>query len=322
MENLNVEAFCLFGASALLERLNALNKEIGGVYKAEDIECIHRMRVSSRRLRSAINVFQDCFSVKLAKKWRKQVRTITQALGNARDLDVQIIFLDDFISKLDNDSYRPGIKRVLLRLKQQREKIQSEVIKVVEDFEKNGVIQEIERTCHQICTLAKLHKINVNSKEVHQRAYLAISMRLEDFLSFEPYVQQPEEVKKLHAMRIAAKRLRYTMEIFSELYQDKLEDLIDAVKNIQTILGELNDCVVWVEFLQQFLEDEKARTLEYFGNTRAFNRLKPGITYLQMDRSQHKDKLYNDFLEFWIKTKNDKLWEKLLNQILAPCLEK
>lgn len=322
MENLNVEAFCLFGAEALTERLNALNKEISGVRKAEDIECIHRMRVASRRLRIAINVFQNCLPVKLAKKWRKQVRIITRALGNARDIDVQIAFLNDFISKLDKPQYRPGVKRVLLRLTQQREKIQSEIVKVMEEFENVGVIQEIEKVCHQICSIAKLHKINVNSKDVYQGSYLAISLYLEDFLSFEPYIYQPEEVKKLHAMRITAKRLRYTMEIFSELYQDKLANSIDAVKNIQTILGEINDCVVWVEFLQQFLYDEKARTLEYFGNIRSFYRLIPGITYLQTDRNQYKEKFYNDFLEFWLKTKEENLWGKLLNQVLEPCLER
>lgn len=322
MENSNIVASCLFGAEAILKRSNALSKEISGVCKAEDIECIHRARVASRRLRSALDIFQDCFPIKLVKKWRKQVRNITRVLRSARDLDVQILFLNDFISKLDNLKYQPGTKRVLLRLIQQREKIQLEIVKAMEDFEKNGVIQEIERICHQIYTLSKLHKIDFYSKDVYQRSYMAISMQLENFLSFEPYVQQPEEVKKLHAMRIAAKKLRYTMEIFSELYSDKLANSIDAVKNIQTILGEINDCVVWIEFLQQFLDDERRRTLEYFGNSRAFNRLKHGITHLQMDRSQYKDKLYVDFLEFWLKTKKENLWEKLLNQILEPCLEK
>lgn len=322
MENLNASAFCLFGAKALLERLKSLNKEIKGVYKAEDVECIHRMRVASRRLRSALNIFQDCFPVKSAKKWRKQVRTITQSLGKARDTDVQILFLNDFISNLENALYQPGIKRILLRLKQQREKMQSEVIEVMEEFEKNGVIQDIEMACHEIISIAKLHKMNMHSKEVYQRAYLAISLRLEDLLSFEPYVNKPEEVEKLHSMRISAKRLRYTMEIFSELYEDKLENSIDAIKNVQTILGEFNDCVVWVEFLQRFLDEEKARTLEYFGNTRTFNRLIPGIVYLQTERKQAKEKLHNDFVEFWLKTKDENLWGKLLNQVLEPCLEK
>jgi CHAD domain-containing protein len=48
------ESYRLFGAKALLKRLQDVAKEIDGVRKAGDIECIHDMRVATRRMRSAL----------------------------------------------------------------------------------------------------------------------------------------------------------------------------------------------------------------------------------------------------------------------------
>ncbi len=55
---------CVFGAEIILRHLTALEQEIEGVRLAEDIECIHRMRVATRRLRNALSLFADCFSQK------------------------------------------------------------------------------------------------------------------------------------------------------------------------------------------------------------------------------------------------------------------
>ncbi|MFQ6042085.1 MAG: CHAD domain-containing protein, partial [Candidatus Poribacteria bacterium] len=60
------------------------------VCEADDIEYVHRMRVASRRLRSGFALFEECFPPKRLKRWRKQIRRVTRALGDARYTDVQI----------------------------------------------------------------------------------------------------------------------------------------------------------------------------------------------------------------------------------------
>jgi len=52
---------CAFGADVIEKHLMAMTKEIEGVVNSEDIEYIHRMRVASRRLRSALPLFRACF---------------------------------------------------------------------------------------------------------------------------------------------------------------------------------------------------------------------------------------------------------------------
>ena len=79
-------------------------------------------------------------------------------------------------------------------------------------------------------------------------------------LAYEPFIARPERRKELHRMRIAAKHFRYTMEAFAPAYGGRLDPWIRAAQRIQTELGEIHDCDVWIhETLPKFLADERAR---------------------------------------------------------------
>ena len=91
-----------------------------------------------------------------------------------------------------------------------------------------------------------------------------ISQRLDEMLAFEPYLANPDNVYELHEMRIAAKRLRYTMEIFQDVYTlytnvgPEFGKALKAVKALQEHLGVLHDADVLVP---QLLE-HTARVLQ------------------------------------------------------------
>ena len=61
-----------------------------GAKDGTDIEFVHEMRVTSRRLRAAMDNFADCFPEKPFKKHYKRVKAITRTMGAVRDLDVLI----------------------------------------------------------------------------------------------------------------------------------------------------------------------------------------------------------------------------------------
>jgi CHAD domain-containing protein len=71
-----------------------------------------------------------------------------------------------------------------------------------------------------------------------------IAQRLSEMLEWEPFIRDPAYVTELHAMRIAAKRLRYTMEIFAPYAGGGLDSLVDSVKQLQETLGEIHDADV------------------------------------------------------------------------------
>jgi CHAD domain-containing protein len=315
------ESYCLFGAKALLKRLQDVAKEVDGVRKADDIERIHDMRVATRRVRSALPLFQKCLPGKSSKKWSKEMKRVTQALGTARDTDVQMDFLQGFLDNLTDPSCRPGIRRLLLRLQQKRDKAQGKVLEAMDRLELSGVLEQMGGKLRQIRVQARMHHADESSPYVYERAYLAISFRLENMLAYENYVTQPERIEELHAMRIAAKRLRYTMEVFEPLYQGDLKQPIKTVRKVQTLLGDIHDCDVWVDYVPQFLEEEQERTLAYFGHAKPFGRLKPGILYLRQERQEQRGKLYTEFVEFWQELQAQNTWDNLLELISRPLPE-
>ena len=56
---------------------------------------------------------------------------------------------------------------------------------------------------------------------------------------------------QLHAFRLAAKRFRYTLELFAPLYGPRYIDHVEEVRRIQSLLGDRQDCVVLGERLKK-----------------------------------------------------------------------
>lgn len=48
---------------------------------------------------------------------------------------------------------------------------------------------------------------------------------------------------ELHAIRLASKKVRYTLELFAPCYGPGLEQRLETMKRLQTVLGEVNDSV-------------------------------------------------------------------------------
>ena len=81
-------------------QIRELSRQLRGARLARDTEYVHQARVASRRLRAALGMFSGCFPDARMKRWQKQIKQLTGRLGAARDADVQIEFLKDFISKI------------------------------------------------------------------------------------------------------------------------------------------------------------------------------------------------------------------------------
>jgi CHAD domain-containing protein len=90
-----------------------------GTLLGEDIEELHAMRVSSRRLRAAMDAFEGAFPRKSFKGYLTQVKEITDVLGDARDLDVAIERLTALLPDMRRDE-RPGIEGLIARYREER----------------------------------------------------------------------------------------------------------------------------------------------------------------------------------------------------------
>jgi CHAD domain-containing protein len=67
-----------------------------GVLDLGDIERVHDMRVATRRLRAALEVFAPCFPAKRHRRALRRVKALADALGERRDRDVAVESLEAF----------------------------------------------------------------------------------------------------------------------------------------------------------------------------------------------------------------------------------
>jgi Uncharacterized conserved protein len=87
-------------------------------------------------------------------------------------------------------------------------------------------------------------------------ARVIIKTRLDELLAWDDYVDNPYNVRELHNLRIAAKRLRYTIEIFAPLFAADSTSILREVEQIQTELGSLHDADVMIALLRLCLGGE------------------------------------------------------------------
>jgi len=300
-----------FGSGFILFQVAQFESEIDGALIGEDIEYVHRMRVASRRLRTALGLFKDYFPNDLAEKWRSEMRGITKALGNARDLDIQIQLIEEKIHGVLNESWKPGYDRLLLRLKQARAKAQQKVVSAVHTLKDAQTLDEMrDRIKLTIFSGELLYR-----PELYSAGQEAINNALDSFLGYEEFAYDPENNEKLHAMRIAGKHFRYTMEIFNSIYQDDLDPYIEKMKTIQDQLGEIHDCDVWIAWLPEFVQQEEDRIRAYYGHTQHLTRLLQGIQHLIEDRKQNRQSEYQAFLDNWQMLGRDQTWDSLRKMI-------
>ncbi len=92
-----------------------------------------------------------------------------------------------------------------------------------------------------------------NSAVVNARKIIAV--RLDEMMSFDQYVDQPDNIKQIHDLRIAAKRLRYSLEMFRFAFPKGLNKLIKEVKAIQQSIGDMRDADVMIARVRDLLEE-------------------------------------------------------------------
>lgn len=99
---------------------------------------------------------------------------------------------------------------------------------------------------------------------VRANARRIVAVRTDEFFDFAPFLNDPANVRQLHDMRIAAKRLRYALELFTDALDPDTAACIDLIKEFQEIVGDIHDHDVHVDILRAHLEAisaERARTL-------------------------------------------------------------
>jgi CHAD domain-containing protein len=110
------DPYAVAAAKIVAVRSRELADHAAGVLDVTDIERVHDMRVATRRLRAALEVFEPCFPPKRFRAALREVKELADALGERRDRDVTIAALDEFAAAMGRAD-RAGISSLAERLR-------------------------------------------------------------------------------------------------------------------------------------------------------------------------------------------------------------
>ena len=266
-----------------------------GTRLGEDIEELHDMRVATRRMRAAFDVFGLYFKPKAVKKHLKRLRTAGRMLGRARDLDVFMEKAWQYLETLP-DSEHAGLAPLLNAWGRKRAEQQEKLVSYLESEEYQQFKQDFNEFTSTPDEFAiPISETNPNPHLVRHVLPVLIYTCLASVRAYETLIANVA-VEQLHALRIEFKKLRYAMEFFHEMLGNEAKDIINELKSLQDHLGDLNDANVACQTLSEFIEEEEA--LQNSLPLHERQSLEPVVEYLAAKHAERHN-LMMTFPELW-----------------------
>lgn len=318
----------------LLARLGEMCEHRAAALDLSSDEGVHDMRVASRRLRSMLRDFRPHLRAgRRLDAARAELKRLAGVLGAVRDEDVAIRALDEL--KREAPEAAAGLELFADDRIARREGMRVELARALEEESFEAVRHRLAVAFEHATTPRRGKKgagDEVNGGGLSEGSKGGPSFRdvgrqiiersWDDLHSRGQDIYHPLKSGRLHRLRIAAKRLRYALELFATCYGDALKELAHELAQLQNALGGLHDCDVWIEEFGQYLSGRKgvddsrrADALELNARRReaAFRLLE----HFAAKRAEH----YVEALEIWRGWEQDDFGSRLADRLGAGMFE-
>lgn len=224
-----------------------------------DPEGVHDMRVSSRRLRGALRDFMPYLHKRRLSAVLKQLGNVADALGAVRDQDVAIMGLQKLSAGAPVET-----AAMIDQLVRARETIRTQARKNLRQSLHKGRLKQLQEDFVTAVDSATSNSRPRNRRSKNAQAGADVSYRevarriiieqLKEVEKLSGGLYQPLKIKPLHRMRIAAKRLRYALELFEPCWAPGISPFAKKVAALQSSLGELHDSDIWIQTFGEHLK--------------------------------------------------------------------
>jgi CHAD domain-containing protein len=246
-------------ADYLSEQLDALRRNDIGVRRdAED--AVHRMRVASRRLRSALRTFRRSLDADVANGLAAELRWLGGELGPARDNEVMAERLHDEVKALPPELVLGNVEQLMTRhFGREAQEAQARAVRALDSKRYLNLLRALEKLA------GKPRKIKDGKKELRKAVARADRKLREAVAAAADLKPGAEQDAALHEVRKKAKRARYAADTVRPVSGEKLRKWRKSVKAVQSTLGTHHDVVVTRDVLRllglrAYAESENAFT--------------------------------------------------------------
>jgi CHAD domain-containing protein len=205
-----------------------------------DLRAIHRTRVASRRLREVVPVLQ--LDGRVARRLTRKLRKLTRRLGQIRELDVLGLLLEE-LKESGRFSHRA--------LELIGADVAAERHAHFDTMTDAGFKEELRRVSRKLEQALERLPTDGDDPEQVRAVRWAIDARLaRRAAALKASIEQAGHVylvERLHAVRIALKKLRYGVEVAQEIAGEKNGSDLQLLKREQELLGRLHDLQVLID---------------------------------------------------------------------------
>ena len=214
----------------------------------EDLEYVHQLRVSTRRLVAALDLYAEFLPKKPLRRLRRHLKEVRRSAGDARDCDVLLV-------RHESCKGDPCAERFVASVRRKRRKAQAPISGAFSSIQGKG---GLDRLANRL--LVQLRRVHAG--ETRPRfgpwARKKLKAEVEDFFDSQP--RDRDDLEGMHDFRIAGKRLRYTMELLSSVFPSEFRDRIyPTIETIQEMLGDINDHAVALQRFRAWRKDSEDR---------------------------------------------------------------
>ena len=219
------------GTASLLDtRAGALQRYLPAAI-AGDERGVHQARVASRRLREAVPVLSAGLKRSKYRKAVRKIRKLTCALGSVRELDVTLQLIDELAG--GDDLSRPALQDVRLHVAAERERLRDTMLADLAAVNARKLDRRLASLSESITAEPSTAWRLALTARLLKRA-----RRLTASIETAGQLYAPEH---LHQVRIAAKKLRYGLELAADAGIAGAAAAVRTVKRTQATLGGLHD---------------------------------------------------------------------------------
>jgi CHAD domain-containing protein len=227
----------------LKKRLDQFTRVLNLV-EQDDVRGLHRARVASRRLRELLPMLQldhDKF-----RKLNRRLKRVTTRLGTVRELDVLLLLVDELhVARRRSGS----LNRVGISVAKDRDDARKRLATRLPIAGMRRLGEKLTRVVEELRAAESAPRATARSWPAAVDSQVAArAARLAAAMADAGAMYLPE---RLHAVRIAVKKLRYALELANELAGTRRDPNLTALKRGQELLGRMHDLQVLIERVRQ-----------------------------------------------------------------------
>ncbi len=296
-----------------LEEMCALRE---GALNWSDPEGVHDMRVASRRLRAALRDFTPQLRKHRLEALLERIKNLADVLGQVRDEDVAIIGLEK-VTKKALPEISTGIEKFIDVHREKQKQARKQLMKALKPANLSRLQSDFEAALQTNVRAPRRVRKQGGAAPSHptyrELARSTILKRLDELEKLSGSLYHPLKIKPLHRMRIAAKHLRYALELVEHCWGKSISEFSREVAQLQSSLGELHDCDIWIDSFggmlsvsDQHPDRKKSRAQDPDGPAEVWL-----LTYFVKLRTKH----FRNSLDRWCKWQTNDLSAELRRRI-------